>query len=71
MSAYDALASVYDWLVPDVLLEPAGAIAAFGDVLAPGGLLTGTSRNWERLRARRPGLEIPEALVALPSATPA
>ena len=34
VSAYDALASVYDWLVPDALLEPAGAVAAFGDVIA-------------------------------------
>lgn len=34
MSAYGALASVYDWLVPDALLEPAGAVAAFGDVIA-------------------------------------
>jgi SAM-dependent methyltransferase len=36
---YDTLASVYDWLVPDELLEPAGAVAAFSPVverLAPG-----------------------------------
>lgn len=36
---YETLASVYEWLVPDELLEPEGAAAAFGDVvgeLAPG-----------------------------------
>jgi SAM-dependent methyltransferase len=32
--AYDALASVYEWLVPDELLEPEGAIAAFAPVVA-------------------------------------
>jgi SAM-dependent methyltransferase len=32
-SAYDDLARVYDWLVPDELLEPAGAAAAFEMVL--------------------------------------
>jgi SAM-dependent methyltransferase len=31
--AYDALASVYDWLVPDALLEPEGAAAAFAPFL--------------------------------------
>jgi SAM-dependent methyltransferase len=164
MTAYDALASVYDWLVPDTLLAPDGAFSAFGgtvadlptgarvldcacgtgqlavglalhgfdvtasdaspgmvertrtlaadhsvdvrtavcrwedlpesvdgafdaafcvgnslthaeggpgrraalgamaDVLAPGGLLTVTSRNWERLRERRPGLEVADTV---------
>jgi SAM-dependent methyltransferase len=38
------------------------ALAAIADVLAPGGLLCVTSRNWERLRARRPGLEIADQL---------
>ena len=36
---YDELASVYEFLVPDALLEPAGAVAAFSPVveqLAPG-----------------------------------
>jgi SAM-dependent methyltransferase len=36
---YETLASVYEFLVPDELLEPEGAAAAFGDVagqLAPG-----------------------------------
>jgi SAM-dependent methyltransferase len=36
---YETLASVYEWLVPDELLEPEGAAAAFGDLvseLAPG-----------------------------------
>jgi 2-polyprenyl-3-methyl-5-hydroxy-6-metoxy-1,4-benzoquinol methylase len=32
--AYDALASVYEWFVPDELLEPAGAVAAFAPVVA-------------------------------------
>ena len=30
---YDALADVYDWLVPETLLEPDGAVAAFESVL--------------------------------------
>lgn len=34
MTAYDALASVYDWLVPDALVAPDGAAAAFGDVVS-------------------------------------
>ncbi|MDP8927442.1 MAG: class I SAM-dependent methyltransferase [Actinomycetota bacterium] len=37
---YDALAEVYEWLVPDDLLEPEGATAAFEQVLEavpPGG----------------------------------
>lgn len=34
MTAYDELASVYDWLVPDALLEPAGAVAAFGGAVS-------------------------------------
>lgn len=36
---YHTLAAVYDWLVPDALLEPEGAVAAFGeavDILRPG-----------------------------------
>jgi 2-polyprenyl-3-methyl-5-hydroxy-6-metoxy-1,4-benzoquinol methylase len=37
--AYNGLADVYDWLVPDALLTPEGTIAAFrGPVsLPPGG----------------------------------
>jgi SAM-dependent methyltransferase len=37
--AYDALADVYDWLVPDALLTPQGSAAAFAgvvDALEPG-----------------------------------
>ncbi|HVL31065.1 MAG TPA: class I SAM-dependent methyltransferase [Solirubrobacteraceae bacterium] len=30
---YDALAEVYDWLVPDELMTPQGSVAAFGDVV--------------------------------------
>jgi hypothetical protein len=30
---YEALAEVYEWLVPDSLLEPEGAVAAFAHVL--------------------------------------
>lgn len=30
---YDALTEVYDWLVPETLLEPAGAVAAFQSVV--------------------------------------
>ena len=33
MTGYDALASVYDWLVPDALLEPDGAVAAFDHIV--------------------------------------
>lgn len=33
MVAYDELAAVYDWLVPDALLEPAGAVATFESVV--------------------------------------
>lgn len=33
MVAYDELASVYDWLVPDALMEPEGAVAAFDAVV--------------------------------------
>ena len=33
MSEYDALAEVYDWLVPDQLLTPEGSVAAFADVV--------------------------------------
>jgi SAM-dependent methyltransferase len=32
---YDTLAAVYDWLVPDALLEPEGSAAAFAPFLAP------------------------------------
>lgn len=31
---YDTLASVYAWLVPDAMLEPDGAVAAFAPVVA-------------------------------------
>lgn len=34
MVQYGRLASVYDWLVPDSLLEPGDAVAAFGSVVA-------------------------------------
>jgi SAM-dependent methyltransferase len=39
------------------------ALGAMVGVLAPGGLLALTSRNWERLRAARPGLEVGDRLV--------
>jgi SAM-dependent methyltransferase len=39
------------------------ALAAMARVLRPGGLLAVTSRNWERLLALRPGLEVDERLV--------
>jgi SAM-dependent methyltransferase len=39
------------------------ALAAMAGVLRPGGLLALTSRNWERLLAERPGLEIDGRLV--------
>ena len=42
------------------------ALGAMAGVLRPGGLLLLTSRNWERLRAARPGLEVEEALVVRP-----
>ena len=32
---YDTLAAVYDWLVPDALLEPEGAAAAYAPFLEP------------------------------------
>jgi SAM-dependent methyltransferase len=32
--AYDALASVYEWLLPDELVEPEGAVEAFAPVVA-------------------------------------
>lgn len=37
--AYDGLADVYDWLVPDALLTPEGTVAAFRELvpLPPGG----------------------------------
>jgi SAM-dependent methyltransferase len=38
------------------------ALAAMADVLAPGGVLQVTSRNWERLRARRPRLDVADQL---------
>ena len=40
-----------------------GALAAMGGVLRPGGVLAVTSRNWELLRAARPGLQVGERLV--------
>jgi SAM-dependent methyltransferase len=39
------------------------ALTGMRRVLRPGGLLVVTSRNWERLRAARPGLEVGERLV--------
>jgi SAM-dependent methyltransferase len=39
------------------------ALTAMARVLRPGGLLLVTSRNWERVRAGRPGLEVGERLV--------
>jgi SAM-dependent methyltransferase len=38
------------------------ALAAMAGVLRDGGLLVVTSRNWERLRERRPGLEMADRL---------
>jgi SAM-dependent methyltransferase len=38
------------------------ALAAMASTLRPGGLLAVTSRNWERLRAERPGLQVAERL---------
>lgn len=40
-----------------------GALAAMARVLRPGGLLVLTSRNWERVRARRSRLELGERVV--------
>jgi SAM-dependent methyltransferase len=107
---YDSLASVYAWLVPDALLEPEGAAAAFAGVtdglapgarvldcacgtgqlavglalqgfavtatdasdatlaamagvLAAGGRLALTSRNWELVRAGGSRLEVADRLV--------
>lgn len=42
--------------------ERRAALAAMAGVLAPGGLLQLTSRNWERLRGRRPRLDIADQL---------
>jgi 2-polyprenyl-3-methyl-5-hydroxy-6-metoxy-1,4-benzoquinol methylase len=39
------------------------ALAAMAGLLAPGGLLALSSRNWELLRARAPGLEVADRLV--------
>src|SRR5262249_18091538 len=39
------------------------ALTGMRRVLRPGGRLLVTSRNWERLRAARPGLEVGERLV--------
>jgi SAM-dependent methyltransferase len=39
------------------------ALAAMAGVLSDGGLLAVTSRNWERLRAARPRLEVAERLI--------
>lgn len=36
MADYDALAEVYDWLVPDALLTPRGSAAAFADHVPDG-----------------------------------
>jgi SAM-dependent methyltransferase len=33
VTGYAALADVYEWLVPDAMLSPAGSVAAFADVL--------------------------------------
>jgi SAM-dependent methyltransferase len=35
MSGYAALTEVYEWLMPDAKLTPAGSVAAFSDVLKP------------------------------------
>lgn len=32
--AYDGLADVYDWLVPDALLTPEGTVAAFRGLIS-------------------------------------
>lgn len=39
------------------------ALTAFRRVLRPGGLLMLTSRNWEKVRAQPPGMEVAERLV--------
>jgi SAM-dependent methyltransferase len=39
------------------------ALTAMQRVLRPGGLLVLTSRNWERVRAQHPGIEVAERLV--------
>ena len=39
------------------------ALTAMKRVLRPGGLLVLTSRNWERVRAQHPGIEVAERLV--------
>ena len=39
------------------------ALAAMAGVLAPGGVLAVTSRNWERVRAAGPGLHVADRLV--------
>jgi SAM-dependent methyltransferase len=39
------------------------ALGAMARVLRPGGLLVLTSRNWEQVRARPPGLEVGERVV--------
>jgi SAM-dependent methyltransferase len=42
------------------------ALAAMAGALRAGGMLVVTSRNWERLRAARPGLEVADRLVERP-----
>jgi SAM-dependent methyltransferase len=43
--------------------ERRAALAAMAAMLRPGGMLVLTSRNWELLRAARPGLQIADRLV--------
>ncbi len=50
--AYDALAEVYDWFVPDALLSPQGAAEAIADVisdLAPGARILDCAAGTGRL----------------------
>src|SRR5690242_8991350 len=35
MSGYAALTEVYEWLMPDAKLTPAGSVAAFSEVVKP------------------------------------
>src|SRR3954464_1631811 len=35
MSGYVALTEVYEWLIPDAKLTPAGSVAAFSEVVRP------------------------------------
>jgi SAM-dependent methyltransferase len=43
------------------------ALAAMAGVLRPGGLLVLTSRNWELVRAKAPGLEVADRLAERPA----